>query len=162
MVEAFSRRIVWNFPHTYPGVLQKDPSSFRPYGNPFITLWLWAERCFRYLSATLHFVWRRTENRLAENEKSFAWDWKIIRLRTFYRFPQWKKAERCLKHPSFCNILYHNLLSYNLKDEGSFLQNLGECVGNRICGCRSTYTKIGGKACLPFLLSYSLFNWFSN
>jgi hypothetical protein len=23
VVEAFSRRIVWNFPHTHPGVLQK-------------------------------------------------------------------------------------------------------------------------------------------
>ncbi|MBD9176272.1 MAG: hypothetical protein EGP87_09205 [Paraprevotella clara] len=35
--------------------------------------------------------------------------------------------ETSLKHPSSRNILYHNLLSYNLKDEGSFLQNLGEC-----------------------------------
>ena len=33
--------------------------------------------------------------------------------------------ETSLKHPSSRNILYHNLLSYNLKDEGSFLQNLG-------------------------------------
>ena len=99
---------------------------------------------------------------------SFGAERKIVRLRLKNHSAEnflplsamkesWKMPETSLKHPSSRNILYHNLLSYNLKDEGSFLQNLGECVGNRICGCRSTYTKIGGKACLPFLLSYFLF-----
>ena len=150
MVEAFSCRIIWNFPHTYPGVLQKRSFILQAVWQSFHYLVVMSWKMFQASFSHASF-------RLAQNGKSFAWDWKIIRLRTFYRFPQWKKAERCLKHPSFRNILYHNLLSYNLKDEGSFLQNLGECVGTRICGCRSTYTKIGGKACMPFLLSYFLF-----
>ena len=59
-------------PFPYIGVLQKEPSSFRIYGNPFIILMLQAEGCFRHLSAMLHSVWRRTENRSAEIEKSFG------------------------------------------------------------------------------------------
>ena len=73
----------------------------------------------------LHFAWFRLKNQLAENEKSFGWDWKIIRLRTFYRFPQWKETERWLKHPSFHNALYVNWLPYILKDEGCFFKTLG-------------------------------------
>ena len=34
-------------PFPYIGVLQKEPSSFRIYGNPFIILMLQAEGCFR-------------------------------------------------------------------------------------------------------------------
>ena len=33
-----------------------------------------AEGCFRYPSAMLHPVWRRTKNRSAEIEKSFGWE----------------------------------------------------------------------------------------
>ena len=73
----------------------------------------------------LHFAWFRLKNQLAENEKSFGWDWKIIRLRTFYRFPQWKETERWLKHPSFHNALYVNRLPYTLIDEGCFFKTLG-------------------------------------
>ena len=58
--------------------------------------------------------------RLAQNGKSFGWDWKIVWLRTFYRFPQWKKAERYTFYLSSRNMLYDSLLSYNLKDETSF------------------------------------------
>ena len=73
----------------------------------------------------LHFAWFRLKNQLAENEKSFGWDWKIIRLRTFYCFPQWKETERWLKYPSFHNALYVNRLPYILKDEGCFFKTLG-------------------------------------
>ena len=68
---------------------------------------------------------RRKINHLAANHFSFGWDWKIIRLRTFYRFPQWKETERWLKHPSFHNALYVNWLPYILKDEGCFFKTLG-------------------------------------
>ncbi|EGG50695.1 MAG TPA: hypothetical protein DCE73_03030 [Paraprevotella xylaniphila] len=56
----------------YTGILQKDPSSFRLHGNPFIILILQAEGCFRHPSAKLHLVRRRTKNRLPEIEKSFG------------------------------------------------------------------------------------------
>ena len=59
-------------PFPYIGVLQKEPSSFRIYGNPFIILMLQAEGCFRHLSAMLHSVWRRTKNRSAEIENHLA------------------------------------------------------------------------------------------
>ena len=60
-----------------------------------------------------------------ENGKSFGWDWKIVWLRTFYRFPQWKKAERYTFYLSSRNMLYDSLLSYNLKDETSFWEISG-------------------------------------
>ena len=56
----------------YTGILQKDPSSFRLHGNPFIILTLQAEGCFRHPSAKPHFVRHRTENRSPEIEKSFG------------------------------------------------------------------------------------------
>ncbi|MBD9175816.1 MAG: hypothetical protein EGP87_06795 [Paraprevotella clara] len=56
----------------YTGILQKDVSSFRFHDKLLVILMLQAEGCFRYPSATLHFVLRRTENRLAEIEKSFG------------------------------------------------------------------------------------------
>ena len=59
-------------PFPYIGVLQKEPSSFRIYGNPFIILMLQAEGCFRHPSAKPHFVRRGTENRSPEIEKSFG------------------------------------------------------------------------------------------
>jgi len=52
--------------------LQKDPSSFRLQRNPFIILMLQTEGRFRHPSARLHFVWRRTEKRSPEIEKSFG------------------------------------------------------------------------------------------
>ena len=58
--------------------------------------------------------------RSKENGKSFGWDWKIVWPRTFYCFPQWKKAERYTFYLSSRNMLYDSLLSYNLKDETSF------------------------------------------
>ena len=58
----------------YTGILQKKPSSFRLQRKPLIILILQAEGCFRYLSAKLHFIWRRTENRSPEIEKSFGWE----------------------------------------------------------------------------------------
>ena len=58
----------------YTGILQKDVSSFRFHDKLLVILMLQAEGCFRYPSATLHFVLRRTENRLAEIEKSFGWE----------------------------------------------------------------------------------------
>ena len=56
----------------YTGILQKEPSSFRLQRKPLIILKLQTEGCFRYLSAKLHFIWRRTENRSPEIEKSFG------------------------------------------------------------------------------------------
>ncbi len=53
---------------------KKHPSSFRMYANMLITYMLWAEGCFSYPSATFHFLWKRTENQSAENEKSFGLD----------------------------------------------------------------------------------------
>ena len=44
--------------------------------------------------------------------KSFGWERKIIRLRTFHRFPEWQNTERCLKHPSSCKVLYSSCLLY--------------------------------------------------
>ena len=64
MVEVFSCRIVWNFPHTYPGVLQKGPSSFRPYGNPFITFF---QPRFISFGAERKIVRLRLKNHSAEN-----------------------------------------------------------------------------------------------
>ena len=58
----------------YTGILQKEPSSFRLQRKPLIILKLQTEGCFRYLSAKLHFIWRRTENRSPEIEKSFGWE----------------------------------------------------------------------------------------
>ena len=60
--------------------------------------------------------------------KSFGWDRKIIRLRTFHRFPEWQNTERCLKHPSSCKVLYSSLLMWVLKDECYFLKNSGEGI----------------------------------
>ena len=57
---------------SHTGISQKEPSSFRCYGKSFITYMLRPEGCFRHLSASLHFVRLRTENRLAEIEKSFG------------------------------------------------------------------------------------------
>ena len=54
------------------GFYKKDPSSFRFHDNPFIILMLQAEGRFRHPSARLHFVWRRTEKRSPEIEKSFG------------------------------------------------------------------------------------------
>ena len=56
----------------YTGISPKAPSSFRLHGNPFIILMLQTEGRFRHPSARLHFVWRRTEKRLPEIEKSFG------------------------------------------------------------------------------------------
>ena len=56
----------------YTGILQKETSFFRLQRKPLIILTLQAEGYFRYLSAKLHFIWRRTENRSAEIEKSFG------------------------------------------------------------------------------------------
>ena len=47
---------------SHTGISQKEPSSFRTHGKPFIILML----------VILHSVWRRTENRSAEIEKSFG------------------------------------------------------------------------------------------
>jgi len=63
--------------------------------------------------------------RSAANDKSFDWEWFIVRLRTFYRLPQWKEAERWPPYPSFRNTLYESHLPYILKDERSFWKNLG-------------------------------------
>ena len=57
---------------SHTGISQKEPSSFRTHGKPFIILMLHAERYFGHLSVILHSVWRRTENRSAEIEKSFG------------------------------------------------------------------------------------------
>ena len=57
---------------SHTGISQKEPSSFKLQRKPLIILILQAEGCFRYLSAKLHFIWRRTENRSAEIEKSFG------------------------------------------------------------------------------------------
>ena len=108
-----------------PGFYKKDPSSFRLHGNPFIILMLQAEGRFRHPSARLHFVWRRTEKRSPEIEKSFGWDWIFVWYRTFYRFLQWKETERWPFCPSFHNMLFDRWLACRLKDEGSFLKNLG-------------------------------------
>ena len=59
-------------PFPYIGVLQKEPSSFRIYGNPFIILVLRAEGCFRYPSAVLQFVLSRMINQSQENEMQFG------------------------------------------------------------------------------------------
>ena len=72
-------------PFPYIGVLQKEPSSFRIYGNPFIILMLQAEGCFRHLSAKLHSAGKRTENQSAENEKSFAAERKIVLSRLIFQ-----------------------------------------------------------------------------
>ena len=113
----------------YTGFLRKRLSSFRLCDKHLIILILQTEGCFRYPSAKFHFAWYRMKNRLAQNEKSFGWDWQIVRLRTFYRFPPWKNSERCLKHPSFHNPLYDNQLTCDLKDERPFYKTLGggEC-----------------------------------
>ncbi len=74
----------------------------------------------------LHFVLRRTINRSTENGKSFGWEWFIVRLRTFYRLPQWKEAERWASYLSSHNTLYESHLPYILKDERSFWENSGE------------------------------------
>ena len=58
--------------NAYNSLSQKEPSSFRTHGKPFIILMLHAERYFGHLSVILHSVWRRTENRSAEIEKSFG------------------------------------------------------------------------------------------
>ena len=58
----------------YTGILQKETSSFRLRYKPLIILKLQTEGCFRHLSAKLHFIWRRTENRSPEIEKSFGWE----------------------------------------------------------------------------------------
>ena len=138
----------------YTGILQKKPSSFRLQRKPLIILILQAEGCFRYLSAKLHFIWRRTENRSPEIEKSFGWE-----LFTAFRNERKLKDAWNILH----SVIYYITICYRItwRMKALFCKTLGS-VGNRICGCRSTYTKIGGKACLPFLLSYSLFNWFSN
>lgn len=57
---------------SHTGISQKEPSSFRTHGKPFIILMLHAERYFGHLSVILHSVWVRTENRSAEIEKSFG------------------------------------------------------------------------------------------
>ncbi|HAC44278.1 MAG TPA: hypothetical protein DCE73_13970 [Paraprevotella xylaniphila] len=53
---------------------EKHPSSFRLYDKTFIINRLHPERCFRHLSAMLHFNRLRLTNRLAQNEKSFGLD----------------------------------------------------------------------------------------
>ena len=108
-----------------PEFSQKHLSSFRLYDKSLITLQLQTERCYKHPSAMLHFVLRRTINRSTENGKSFGWEWFIVRLRTFYRLPQWKEAERWTPYPSFRNTLYESHLPYILKDERSFWKNLG-------------------------------------
>ncbi|EGG53974.1 hypothetical protein HMPREF9442_01830 [Paraprevotella xylaniphila YIT 11841] len=55
-----------------PEFCKKKTSSFSLCDNPFIMLMLQTEGCFRHPSAKFHFVWRRTENRLPEIEKSFG------------------------------------------------------------------------------------------
>ena len=65
---------------------QKHPSSFRMHANAFIILKLQTEGCFRHLSAMFHFLWKRTENQSAENEKLFGLDWKIVWRRAFDGF----------------------------------------------------------------------------
>ena len=85
----------------YTGILQKEPSSFRLQRKPLIILKLQTEGCFRYLSAKLHFIWRRTENRSPEIEKSFGWE-----LFTAFR------NERKLKDT--WNIL-HSVIHYKIK-----------------------------------------------
>ena len=79
----------------------------------------------------------------AQNEKSFGWDWKIIRLRLKNRSAEkkifhppnvfsaligadWNMAERWMKHPSGCNLFVLNNLWYSLKDEGWFAKLTGE------------------------------------
>ena len=57
---------------SHTGISQKEPSSFRTHGKPFIILMLQAERCFSHLSVTFHFVWLRLENHSTEIEKSFG------------------------------------------------------------------------------------------
>lgn len=54
------------------GVLQKEASSFSMHIKPLIMLKLQTERCFSHLSAKLHPIWRRNQNRSAENEKSLG------------------------------------------------------------------------------------------
>ena len=73
--------------------------------------------------------------RLAEIGKSFDWDWKIIRRRTFYRSPQWKEAERRPPYLSFHNILYNKQLICDLKDERAFQKNSwgGEAIKILFC-----------------------------
>ena len=79
-----------------------------------VTSWKMFQTSFSYASF-----------RSAANDKSFGWEWFIVRLRTFYRLPQWKEAERWPPYPSFRNTLYESHLPYILKDERSFWKNLG-------------------------------------
>ena len=62
----------WTYLHR--NFAKKKTSSFSLCDNPFIMLMLQTEGCFRHPSAKFHFVWRRTENRLPEIEKSFGRD----------------------------------------------------------------------------------------
>ena len=109
----------------YTGILQKAPSSFRLHGNPFIILMLQTEGCFRHPSAKPHFVRHRTENRSAEIRFSFSAEWFFICLMMNIRFLQWKETERWPPYSSSHNKLYDKALTCRLKDEGSFLKNLG-------------------------------------
>ena len=92
---------------SHTGISQKEPSSFRTHGKPFIILMLHAERYFGHLSVILHSVWRRTENRSAEIEKSFGAELFTIS-----------------DHKS----LYDKHIPYNLKNERTFPKTLGRDI----------------------------------
>ena len=89
---------------SHTGISQKEPSSFRTHGKPFIILMLHAERYFGHLSVILHSVWLRTENRSAET------------------------AERCPKYLSDHKSLYDKHIPYNLKNERTFPKTLGRDI----------------------------------
>ena len=91
---------------SHTGISQKEPSSFRTHGKPFIILMLHAERYFGHLSVILH----------------------SVRRRTFYHFLQGKTAERCPKYLSDHKSLYDKHIPYNLKNERTFPKTLGRDI----------------------------------
>lgn len=106
---------------SHTGISQKEPSSFRTHGKPFIILMLHAERYFGHLSVILHSVWRRTENRSAEIEKSFGAELFTISCKE-------RRAERCPKYLSDHKSLYDKHIPYNLKNERTFPKTLGRDI----------------------------------
>ena len=102
----------------YTGILQKEPSSFRLQRKPLIILKLQTEGCFRYLSAKLHFIWRRTENRSPEIEKSFGWE-----LFTAFRNERKRKDAWNILH----SVIHYKITSYSKywKMKGIFWKLLG-------------------------------------
>ena len=104
---------------SHTGISQKEPSSFRTHGKPFIDVTRW--KIFRA-------SFSHTSFRLAQNRKPFGWDWKIVRRRTFYHFLQGKTAERCPKYLSDHKSLYDKHIPYNLKNERTFPKTLGRDI----------------------------------